>query len=189
MSRRVTRAQGTQPGRRIGQKARCPGPVEPTVEGDRHRGRADPGQEDTGEVEMRVDDVELIGLPEDRVERRQDKRPILGDPPLGPERPLDRRNQPAGRRRVAAGEHGHIVAAPVELTDELIDDPLGSAVAGRRDGLEGRRDLGDAEAGALTAHLASLPCPGRERRPTAQPVVCALPDGRAATEGVLTNSI
>jgi hypothetical protein len=35
------------------------------------------------------------------------------------------------------------VATPIELTDQLTDDPLGSPVTDRRDSLQGRSNLGD----------------------------------------------
>ena len=50
-----------------------------------------------------------------------------------------------GHLRVAAGEGRDLVAAPVELLDELVDDALGPAIRTRRDALHRRRDLGDAK--------------------------------------------
>jgi hypothetical protein len=35
------------------------------------------------------------------------------------------------------------MATPIELMNQLADDPLGSPVTDRRDGLQGRSDLGD----------------------------------------------
>ena len=106
-----------------------------------------------------MDHVEVVGPAEDGVERGQDVRTVLGGSPGRTKCPLDRRHEPAGGRRIAAGEHGHVVAAPIELANELVDDPLGTAVARRRDGLERRRDLGDPEASADAVHRSSLPRP------------------------------
>src|SRR5206468_624580 len=58
----------------------------------------------------------------------------------------NRRHQPAGGRRgIAAREQRDVVPPCDLLADERVDDPLGAAVAGGRDGLEGRRDLGNPE--------------------------------------------
>jgi hypothetical protein len=45
--------------------------------------------------------------------------------------------------RIATREGRDLVATPVQLTNQLADDPLGSPITERRDGLQGRSDLGD----------------------------------------------
>jgi hypothetical protein len=45
--------------------------------------------------------------------------------------------------RIAAREGRDLVVTSVQLTNQLVDDPLGSPVTERRDGLQGRSDLGD----------------------------------------------
>ena len=59
------------------------------------------------------------------------------------ERLRDGRHVMTGNLRIAAGEGRHLVAAPVELSDELEHDALGAAVGAWRDALHGRGDLGD----------------------------------------------
>ena len=85
------------------------------------------------------------GPSQDGVQRRDRVgRPVI-DPAERPQGPLDGRDQPRRGRRVAAGEEGHLVAAPLELAQQLVDDPLGAAVATGWHGLQGRRHLGDAQ--------------------------------------------
>ena len=69
-----------------------------------------------------------------------------GSPPTGRAQSFgDRHHVPAGHDRITAGEGRHLVAAAVELRDELEDDPFRAAIGDRWDRLERRRDLGDTE--------------------------------------------
>ena len=92
-----------------------------------------------------MDDVEIGRRPQDGVERGEEERTVLGRSTGRAERGLHRRDEPARGGRIAAGEDRHVMPASDLLTDELVDDPLGPAVAGRRHRLERRRDLGDPE--------------------------------------------
>ena len=92
-----------------------------------------------------MDEVEL-GLPvEDLHHRREEVTARVTPEALGAKRLGDRRHESPRNRRVARGERRHLVAAPDELGNELVDDALGAAVRVRRDALDGRRDLGDAQ--------------------------------------------
>ena len=94
---------------------------------------------------MGVDDVELVGVVEDLAHRREEVRERLAGVPDRAQRLGDGGDVSAGDLRVAAGEGRDLVAAAIELDDELVDDPLGAAVGAGRHPLEGRCDLGDAE--------------------------------------------
>ena len=95
------------------------------------------------------------------------ERTVLGRSTGRAERGLDRRDEPARGGRIAAGEDRHVVPASDLLTDELVDDPLGPAVARRRHRLERRRDLGDPERLLEVGHRSSLPRrPGNRRPPS-----------------------
>ena len=139
------RADRHEAGRRVRQEAIRPRLVDPAVEGDDRRDGEGAGEDEAGELEMGVDDIERAGLAQDGQLGRQEVRGRLRREAERSERAGHDRHEPRRRRGVAAGEECHVVTAPAELGDERRDDPLGAAVGGRGNGFERRSDLGDAE--------------------------------------------
>ena len=72
-------------------------------------------------------------------------------------------------RPIAAGEGRHLVAAPVELLDELVDDALGPAVRARRDA-----SIGGATWAMRSGRVMVLPG-RRDRGPQSGPTVSRVP--------------
>src|SRR5665647_3177259 len=90
-----------------------------------------------------MDEIEVVLLVEDELDRPVEGRcRVVGETDRA-ERPGNRRNVPPRHLRVAAGEGRDLAATPVELNNQLADDPLGSPVTDRRDGFQGRSNLGD----------------------------------------------
>ena len=90
-----------------------------------------------------MDQVELAHVSEDRVQRLLKVRQRVtrvADRPQGLRDGLD---VAPGHDRIAAGERRDGVAAPVELGDEAVHDPLRPAVGAGRDTFERWCDLGD----------------------------------------------
>src|SRR5664280_3567966 len=92
---------------------------------------------------MSVDEIESMLLLESQVDVQTERR-------VGFVAEIDRAKSPGHRRdvsprrpRIAAREGRDLVATPIELANELVDDPLRAPVADRRDGLQRRSDLGD----------------------------------------------
>jgi len=92
---------------------------------------------------MAVDDVELVGTVQDGAHRQVEVRRRVAAVAGRPERLGNGRDETPGHLRVAAGEGRQLMTPPIELADELDDDPLGAAVCLRRDALHRRRDLCD----------------------------------------------
>src|SRR5664279_1555739 len=92
---------------------------------------------------MSVDEIESILLLESQLDVQTERR-------VGFVAEIDRAKSPGHRRdvsprrpRIAAREGRDLVATPIELANQLVDDPLGSPITERRDGLQGRSNLGD----------------------------------------------
>ena len=94
---------------------------------------------------MAVDQVELVDVGQQELQRRLHVRQRVAGVAGRAERLRHGLDEPARHHGVAAGERGDVVAAAVQLGDESMDDPLGAAVGERRDTLERRCDLGDAK--------------------------------------------
>ena len=142
---RLASADRHEPARPAGQEAPRPGHVQAAVERRGDRDRQGPRQGEAPPLEVAVDDVELATAREDRGEGLEEVGARVVAEAARPQGRLDRGDETAGHLRVAAGEDGHVVAAPDQLGRQLEDDPLGAAVAGRRHALQGRRHLGDPE--------------------------------------------
>ena len=72
-----------------------PRQVETAVEGRDDRDRADPRQEQAGPLEVAVDDVELVGVVEDLLDRLLELRQRVADVADRSERLGDRRDVPS----------------------------------------------------------------------------------------------
>ena len=70
-------------------------------------------------------------------------RDRIDDGLIGPQAAGRAGDELGARLGVAAGEEGHIVTLPHELLGQVVDDPLGPAVSGRRDALRERCNLRD----------------------------------------------
>src|SRR5450759_10364 len=138
-----------------------PRQVEPPVKGGHDWNPRAPGELQVPRIDMGVDKIETVLLLEDHLERPAARRGGVVAEPDRPKGPWDRRNESARHPRIAAREGRDLVATPIELTNPITDDPLGSPVTDRRDGLQGRSDLGDPQ------RLAGpTPCPGAHSRTT-----------------------
>ena len=110
---------------------------------DRHaRG---PREEHARPLQVAVDDVEVVLAVEHREHRRQEVPDRVVLEVRGTKGDRDGRDEAARNFRVARRERRHVVAAPDELDDELVHDPLRAAVALGRDALERWGDLGNAK--------------------------------------------
>jgi hypothetical protein len=123
---------------------------------------------------MGVDDVELAGPLEDRKHRREEPGAGVTTETGRPERLWDGGDQAAGHVRVGARERRDRVPASYQFGHQLMDDPFRAAVSARRDTLERRGDLGDAERAGHRSF------PGR----TAQDTAAIPKSGIAAVVGV-----
>ena len=142
-----------------------PRQVEPAVEGRDDRDRRDPREEQARPLEVRVDRGRTRRRPVDDLAHGQ-LEPRGGVPQVAgrAEGLGDRGDEPPRHDRVAGREGRHLVAAPVELVDEAVDDALGPAVGERRDALQRRSDLGDAKGtGHARYYLETAPAAGRRR--------------------------
>ena len=92
---------------------------------------------------MAVDDVEVRAAVEHVAHGQEEIGRGVTHVARRAKRLRDGRHVMTGNLRIAAGEGRHLVAAPVELSDELEHDALGAAVGAWRDALHGRGDLGD----------------------------------------------
>ena len=92
---------------------------------------------------MSVDEIESILLLESQLDSQAERRVGVVAEADRAKRPWDRRNVSPRHPRIAAREGRDLVATPIELANELVDDPLRASVPDRRDGLQGRSNLGD----------------------------------------------
>ena len=89
-----------------------------------------PGQLEVPAIDVTVDQVEVAGPLEDhaRPSRRSSPSDRRRSRSAGAPRARSTTWSP-GMLRIAAGERRHLVTAPMQLVDELRDDPFGAAVA------------------------------------------------------------
>ena len=107
------------------------------------RDRRDAREHQAGPFEVGVDQVELVRPVEHAAHRREHVRQRIAAVPDRSQRLGNGHDVAAGDLGVAAGERRDVVAATIQLHDQLVDDPLGAAVAraagpARRAGRRGR---------------------------------------------------
>ncbi|GBD19206.1 hypothetical protein HRbin27_01710 [bacterium HR27] len=122
--------------------------IQPPMErGDRRRRHTT--REGEGEViDMRVDDVELVGPGVHLLEHRHVERDrILGAEETQP--PFSHRHQARAGLRIGRREERHVVPAPDQLLDERVHDTFRPTVQLGRYRFEERRDLRDPHASSL----------------------------------------
>src|ERR1035437_9732167 len=161
MDPRLISADGHQPPPAIVEGIARPRQVEPLVKGGHDRNPRAPGELQVPRIEMGGDELENVLLLEDQLDRPAERRGGVVAEADRAKRPWDRRNVSPRHPRIATREGRDLVATPIELTNQLADDPLGSPVTDRRDGLQGRSYLGDPQRMA-----APTPCPGAHSRTT-----------------------
>src|SRR5439155_6625635 len=97
-------------------------------------------------VEMAVDHVELVDPVQDHLE---DVCLMSGEIVAWriemPQGPPDNRDESRRSARIARGEQGHVVTAPDELLRQGGDDTFGATIGQRRNRLEWRSELSDAQ--------------------------------------------
>ncbi len=86
------------------------------------RDRRDAGEQQAGPLEVAVDDVELVGVVEDGLDGQENVGQRVALEGRRAERLGHGRDVPARDVGIAAGECRDVMAAAVELTDELGDD-------------------------------------------------------------------
>src|SRR5262245_53105237 len=95
-------------------------------------------------VDVKMDEVELLSLSGDQLDKPDMVRKLLPTGRLLPERPGTARNQPGGGLRIAAGEQRDLVPLPDKLLGQVRDNPLCPAIELWRNALEEWSDLRDA---------------------------------------------
>ena len=118
--------------------------VEPTVQGGDKGGRLPAEQRKWEVVDVKVQNVELIGSPVD-----QFQHPCIGRHPvpyarIEPDRLRPHRLELRRSNQSSAGEQGHVVTHTDQFFGEISDHPLGSAVQLRGNRFKQRRNLSDA---------------------------------------------
>jgi hypothetical protein len=119
------------------------GNVEPAVKG-RHVRRALPsGQRKVHIIKVKVDDVELPGVPVNLFEQEQMMRAAIDARSAQPQRPIAARHQPGAGGGIPAGEQRDLMPLLHKLFGQVGDDAFGPAIQLRRHAFTQRGDLSD----------------------------------------------
>ena len=163
MDPRLVPADGHQPAHANVECIARPRYVEPLMKGGHDRNPRAPGEFQVPRTEMGMDEVKIVLQFEDQFGGPAERRCRVVSEADRAKRPWDRRNVSPRHPRIAARERRDLVATPIQLVHQLVDDPLCSPVAGRWNGLDRRGYLGDPQR-----------LPGPRARPTHRRAMASL---------------